>query len=100
MLDKLFDKFKKTMPAEKTAIEVEAEFDRIKRQYANLGTSDIYNILTQYFLAKIEINRDVIETCNPMDKAQRLKEIELKAENRVMTNLIRDVEDMKEQAKL
>jgi hypothetical protein len=101
MFEKLFSKFKERKSlADKTSEEIEAEFEKIKVQYANLGTTDTYLILTEYFLAKIDINRDVMEQKDPLIEADRFEIVNRRAENRVMRGLIQDIEHMKQQVEV
>lgn len=96
MFEKLFEKFnKKITKADKTKEELEVEFDKIKVEYAQIATSQLYNLFSEYFLAKIEINRDLIDHKNPLIGGDRIKILELQSENRVMRGFIEDVEGMR-----
>lgn len=97
MWDKLFDKYKKNQQskAERISEDLEADFDKFKRQYASIGTSEVYAFISEYFLAKIEINRDVIEEKNPLIEADRIEILSRQAENKAMKSFIEDIEMMK-----
>lgn len=98
MLSTFFDRFKKvkeeSAPA-KTMEELEREFDKMKVAYATVGTSEIYKMLKEYFLVKIEINRDLIELTAPTGEDARTKVVQAQAEIRVMRDFIADIEEMK-----
>lgn len=103
MFEKLFEKFKKreiTTTAEKTSQQLEQEFDLIKKEYAKIATSDLYKLFKNYYEARIEINRDLMEEKNPIVEGDRVKFVELRAENNVMRGFIIDIEDMKTQWEL
>ena len=96
MFEKLFEKFLNNISkAEKNSQELEIEFDKLKLDYAKIGTSDLYKLLTEYFLARIEINRDLLEEKNPMVETDRPILMNILAENRVMRKFIEDIEAMK-----
>lgn len=98
MLSTFFDRFKKvkeqSAPA-KTMDELEREFDKMKVAYATVGTSEVYTMLKEYFLVKIEINRDLIELTTPIGEDTRTKIVQAQAEIRVMRDFIADIEEMK-----
>lgn len=101
MFDELFSKFRKKInKAEKTSEELEAEYEKLKLQYAQIANSDLYGFITAYYLAKIEINRDVMETKDPLVEADRFALVNLRAENRVMKYFMEDMEGMKAQMEL
>ena len=98
MFEKLFERFRaKQSKAERVSEDMEREFDRIKLEYSKIATSDLYKLIIEYFLTKIELNRDMIEEKNPLIKEDRYREVELKAEIKAMKGFITDMEDMKEQ---
>jgi hypothetical protein len=101
MFEKLFAKFKKQLSKpEKTAAELEAEFDKLKVAYCNIANSDLYQLLKEYFEAKIEINRDIIELKNVNVEAERVHIAQAQAEIKVMRDFIVDIEGMKAEQEL
>lgn len=101
MFESLFSKFRKQLSRpERTGQELETEFDRLKIQYANLASSDVYQLIKEYFLAKIEINRDLFEVKNISNEADKALLGNAQAEIRVMRDFIADIEGMKGQLEI
>lgn len=100
MFSSLFEKFRKTKANHLKAQEdLDAEWDKIKQQYATIGYSELYQLMIEYFLTKMELNRDSLEKFNPYSEADRAKILDLQAQNKVMSQFILDMEGMKEQLK-
>jgi len=92
MFKELFKKYRKYTQNElKPVEELEKDFDKIKVEHAALVTSELYALFKEYYLARIELNRDELEKDLDEKETQRLR-----AENDVMRRFILDIEDMKE----
>lgn len=101
MFSKLFEKFRTQLSKpERTAEELTAEFDRLKVAYSQIATSDLYQLIKEYYEAKIEINRDILEIKNISSDEDKAKMMNAQAEIRVMRDFINDMEDMKNQYEL
>lgn len=98
MFEHLFERYKKKkLNSVKTQEELEVEFEKIKTDYASIGTSEVYLLLKEYFLTKMELNRDLMEEANIDDPAQVVHIRKAQAENRVYLSIISDIEGMIEQ---
>jgi hypothetical protein len=99
MFKELFKQFKKAevSKADKATQDLEVAFDKIKIEYAKISTSDVYQLISEYYLTKIDLNRDTIESKNPLSEEGKIRIVELQAENRVMRSFIQDMEDMKKE---
>lgn len=99
MFDQLFARFKKVelSKPDKQIADLDTEFMRIKKAYADIATSDLYNLISEYFLVKIDLNRDAMDTKNPLSEEGRIKIVELQAENRIMRKFIEDIEAMRDE---
>lgn len=99
MFDQLFARFKKNevSTTDKATQDLEAAFDKMKYEYAKIATSDLYNLISEYYLTKIDLNRDTIESKNPLSEEGKIRIVELQAENRVMRSFIQDMEEMKKE---
>lgn len=91
MFKDLFSKFKKTkVTPVKNESELIQEFEKLKKAYASIATSQLYQLIKEYFETKIEINRDALEATTLQDKIQTYQ-----AEIRIMRSFIQDIEDMR-----
>lgn len=90
MFQELFSKFRKNTP--KAIDNLEMEFDKMKKDYASIATSQLYNLFKNYFETKIEINRDAFEAVNlnDMEKVRALQ-----CEIKVMKDFLSDIEEMR-----
>lgn len=95
MFNNLFDKFRKheILPV-KQKEELEREFANIKISYATIASSQIYSLLKEYYLARLEINRDILEQLNPVYAGNKHKILAAQAENKIIRDFISDIEDM------
>ena len=95
MFEDLFKKFKKRrLNSLKSLEEIESDWEKMKLEYASVGSSDLYLLIKEYFLTRAEMNRDVMEELNIDDKAQLAKIRKAQAENQVIYNFINDIEGM------
>lgn len=99
MFSSLFEKFRKNKVPKKQE-DLDLEFDKLKKQYCTIGNSELYQFFVEYFLTKIEINRDELEKLNPYSESDKPKIITFQAQNRVMSEFITDIEAMKQQAEM
>jgi|GEM_PF-6441463 hypothetical protein len=92
MFRELFANFqKRELPALKTELELINEFEKIKRAYASIASSNLYKLLKEYFETKIEINRDALEVLG-LDQSEKIRVFQ--AEIKVMRAFIQDIEGM------
>ena len=100
MWDSLFAKYRKvkvveeTNPLIKTEEELVQDFALLKVKYAQLANSDLYKFFVEYFLARLEINRDLMEGLNPLDEKNRTILLKAQSEASVIRKFIKDIEDM------
>jgi hypothetical protein len=97
VFDQLFTRFKKKpVNAVLKTDELEAEFRKAQIEYAKIADSDIYAFLREYFLAKLEINRDQLEKLGVDNVENMVRFRECQAENKVYRSMMKDIESMKE----
>jgi hypothetical protein len=96
MFENLFAKFKKyDIQPIKNMEELEAEFSLFKAKYAQIANSELYQFLKEYFKARLEINRDILEGLNPHSEENRSRLLQAQSENKVIRDFITDIEEMK-----
>lgn len=99
MFKNLFARFRKyDIQPIKTEEELRNDFSMVKYQYANLATSDLYAFLKEYYTARLEINRDILEGLNPFSDENRSRILQAQSENKVIRDFITDIEDMNKQS--
>lgn len=94
----MFESFKKRKLlnlSDSTLAELEQEFKTELSTYALLGNNEMYKFLIEYYEARVEINRDRLEILDPNKEVDRPKMVAVLAENRVIRDFIKDVEEMK-----
>ena len=99
MFNQLFAKYRKTVEEPvnsliKTQQELEQDFALLKVKYAQIANSDLYKFFVEYFLARLEINRDLMEGLNPFDEKNRTILLKAQSESKVIRQFIRDIESM------
>lgn len=99
MFSSLFEKFRKTKLPKKQE-DLDVEFETLKKQYCTLGNSELYQFFCEYFLTKMEINRDSLEKLNPYAESDKPKILFLQAQNKVMSEFMLDIEAMKQQQEM
>jgi hypothetical protein len=99
MFSNLFAKYRKikveeTNPLVKTDEELTQDFALLKVKYAQIANSDLYKFFVEYYLARLEINRDLMEGLNPFDEKNRTLLLQAQSEAKVIRKFIKDIEDM------
>jgi len=101
MFKKLFAKFRKyDIQPIKTEEALTHEFETLRVKYAQIGNSELYKFLSEYYQARLEINRDIIEGLNPYSSENQARILQAQSENKVIRDFISDIEDMKTQYEL
>lgn len=101
MFKELFARFKKyDIQPVKSQEELTNDFAILKVKYAQIANSELYNFLIEYYRARLEINRDILEGLNPNSEENKARLLQAQSENRVIRDFISDIEDMKTQYEL
>ena len=93
---KLIRKTRK-LKAERTSLE--EAFRKELNAAAQIYTSPVFDLLSEYFLEKLEINHELTKSYNPLLPAQAAELALLMMENKVIEEFFRDMDAAKENAK-
>jgi PIN domain nuclease of toxin-antitoxin system len=95
----MFESFKKRKMLrvnDTTIEELRQEYDKEKRNYLAVASTEMFTFLVSYFEAKIELNRDKLELLDPFKESDRPTIANIRAENNVMRDFITEINEMAE----